>query len=117
MRIKRPYKSKYILKSPNVPDFSKNIKLAFITKQAHVSNHDTDKQRNDDVIIKENGIYMLQKILIEDKEYTLFFDTGCSDMVARYDAIIKIGETRAKQEVQGPISLGGVGNIKMESQH
>ena len=31
-------------------------------------------------------------------------------------AVIRIGE-RAKLEVQGPISLGGVGNIKMESQH
>ena len=111
------YKNKYILKSPNVPDFSKNIKLAFMTKQAHISNlADTDTQTNDDLIIKENGIYMLQKIIIEDKDYTLFFDTGCSDMVARYEAVVKIG-TRAKQEVKGPISLGGVGNIKMESQH
>jgi hypothetical protein len=42
---------------------------------------------------------MLQKINIEGKEYTLFFDTGCSDMVARYDAVVRIG-TRAKQEVQ-----------------
>ena len=111
------YKNKYILQRSNVPEFSKEIKLAFMTKQAHISvSDDVEKQSNDDGIINENGIYMLQKILVENKEYTLFFDTGCSDMVARYDAIIRIG-SRAKQEVQGPITLGGVGSIKMESQY
>ena len=116
-KILETYKNKFILQRPDVPEFSKNIKLTFITQQAHISSSkNMETLTNDDEIISENGIYMLQKVQVENKEYTLFFDTGFSDMVARYDAVIRIGE-RAKLEVQGPISLGGVGNIKMESQH
>ena len=45
-----------------------------------------------------------------------FFDSGCSDMVVKSDAIVRLGN-RAKQEIKGPISLCGVGNLKAESTH
>ena len=37
-------------------------------------------------------------------------------MVAKHGAITRIGK-RAKMEIEGPTTLGGVGNIKMESKH
>ena len=48
--------------------------------------------------------------------YSLFYDTGCCDMVSRYAAIKSIG-LRAKQELPIPISIGGVGNTEVKSKH
>ena len=110
------YKKKFILERPGIPDFSKDIKLSFMSRQSHVSNSNSETLSTDDNIIIENGIYMLQKVQIGDQQFTLFFDTGCSDMVAKYNAITRIGK-RAKMEIDGPTTLGGVGNVKMESPH
>ena len=116
-KILQTYKEKFILQRSDIPEFSKNIKLSFISKQAFVTSPKKhEKQLNDDPIISENGIYMLQTIQVDNQEFTLFFDTGCSDMVSRYEAIQRIGD-RAKLEVQGPISLGGVGDLKTQSQY
>ena len=111
------YKSKCILRRANVPDFAKNLKLSFISKQAFVANkRSQDMLANDESIVNENGLYMLQKLQIDGQIYTVFFDSGCSDMVAKHEAVVRLGH-RAKQEIKGPISLGGVGNLKTESIH
>ena len=57
-----------------------------------------------------------KKVEIDEQQYIIFFDSGCSDMVIKHDAIIRLG-SRAKQEMKGPISLGGVGSLKTESIH
>ena len=59
---------------------------------------------------------MIQKIKVDDQEFNVFFDSGCSDMVIRHEAVLKLGK-RAKQELKGPISIGGVGNLEIESVH
>ena len=111
------YKSKYILNRTDAPEFAKNMKLSFVSQQTFISaSMEQEKQSNDDAIVAENGIYMLQKIQVGSQEFTIFFDSGCSDMVAKQDAIIRLGD-RAKQLIKGPISLGGVGNLKTESKH
>ena len=116
-KILDTYKRKFILQRPGVPEFAKEIKLSFMSQQSHVSiSKDSETLTTDDQIINENGIYMLQKVQIGDQQFTLFFDTGCSDMVAKHGAITRIGK-RAKMEIEGPTTLGGVGNIKMESKH
>ena len=53
---------------------------------------------------------------MEQHEYLLFHDTGCCDMVSRYAAIKSIGK-RASKEFFGPITLGGVGNALITSNH
>ena len=111
------YKQKFILQRSDIPDFSKELKLSFMSRQSHISrSNNSESLTTDDNIIQENGIYMLQKVKIGDKQFTLFFDTGCSDMVAKHNAIVRIGK-RANLEVEGPTTLGGVGNLKMESKH
>ena len=116
-KILENYKEKYIMQRPNIPEFSKDIKLSFVAKQSYVTpSIPQDLHSNDDIRTTDNGIYLLQKIQVDGNEYTIFFDTGCSDMVSRHSAIQRIG-SRAKLEVKGPISLGGVGNLKTESQH
>ena len=111
------YKNRFILNRPNIPEFSKNIKLSFMSQQTFISELcNQNRTKNDDSIITENGIYLLQKIQVDDQEFTIFFDSGCSDMVAKHDAILRLGN-RAKQEIKGPISLGGVGDLKTESEH
>ena len=100
-----------------MPTFSREIKLSFVSQQAFQVNSPSIKSEpNDDIIIEDNGVYMLQTIKVDDQHYTLFFDSGCSDMVSRHDAIKRIGG-RAKLEIKGPTLLGGVGNVRTESKH
>ena len=108
------FKERFILSRPGIPEFSKNIKLSFLSQQTFISELSNQSKSNDDSIIVENGIYLLQKIQVDGQEYTIFFDSGCSDMVAKHDALVRLGN-RAHQEIKGPISLGGVGNLKTES--
>ena len=72
--------------------------------------------REDDEIIVDNGLYMLQTIKMGKASVNLFFDSGCSDVVCRFEAIQRMGEG-ARQEIQGPLSLGGVGDLKLISPH
>ena len=65
---------------------------------------------------QESAIYILQTIKINKQNYSLFYGTGCCDMVSRYAAIKSIG-SRAKQESSIPISIGGVGNTEVKSNH
>ena len=116
-KILETYKRKHIESKPDLPGFAKEIKLSFVSQQAfQTSTLDVKLESNDDGVITENGIYMLQTIKIGDQNFTIFFDTGCSDMVSRYNAIQRIGD-KARLEVEGPILLGGVGDVKTESQH
>ena len=47
---------------------------------------------------------------------TLFYDTSCCDMVPRHAAIKSIG-SKAIQESSIPISIGGVKNTAVKSNH
>ena len=116
-QILEEYKRRRILNNSQLPSFSREIKLSFVSQQVfQVSTPSAILEPNDDSIIEDNGIYMLQTVKVDDHQFTIFFDTGCSDMVSRYDAIKRIGG-RAKLELKGPTLLGGVGNVKTESKH
>ena len=93
IRILNDYKSRCIFRQ-KVPleDFSRNIKLSFLAYQTSPLIN-TSQQKlcgNDDDVIQDSGIYILQTIQVKNKEFTLFFDTGCSDLVARNSAIISM---------------------------
>ena len=62
----------------------------------------------------ESAIYILQTIKVEKQLYSLFYDTGCCDMVSRYQAVKSIG-ARASKEISGPISVGDVGNSQIQT--
>ena len=87
-----------------------------MSRQSYSISAQPEAQCDDDSIITENGIYLLHKIQVDNEQFTVFFDSGCSDMVVRHDAVLRLGH-RAKQEIKGPIPLGGVGNMKMESKY
>ena len=110
------YKTRFITHRAELPDFSKDIKLSLITQHSYSSNIQSDSNSHQEDVINDNGIYMIQRIKVDDEEYNVFFDSGCSDMVIRHDAVVRLGD-RAKSEFKGPISIGGVGNIEMESKH
>ena len=114
--ILEEYRRLCILNRKDVPEFSKNIKLSFMSRQSYSISAQPEAQCDDDSIITENGIYLLHKIQVDNEQFTVFFDSGCSDMVIRHDAVLRLGH-RAKQEIKGPIPLGGVGNMKMESKY
>ena len=61
-------------------------------------------------------IYILQTIKVNKQKYSLFYATGCCDMVSRY-AAIKSTRSRTKQELSIPISISGAGNNQVKSSH
>ena len=106
------YKQRCILHQNNLPTFSKDIKISFVSYLATAQKFDTKLDVKDDGIILDN----LHATSVDKENFTLFFDTGCSDMVCRYKAIQKIGP-KAQQEVKGPIVLGGIGKLQTSSDH
>ena len=109
------YRTKCILRRPDLEEFSKGIKLSFHTASSNQSIHKTHQSTTlEDT--NHSSIYILQTISIDNKPYTLFFDSGCGDLVCRYEAIQNMGQ-RAVQEFKGPVNLGGVGDLTTKSDH
>ncbi|XP_066933763.1 uncharacterized protein [Clytia hemisphaerica] len=106
-KLLEKYKSKY-LKNPNLPPFTKNISLSFhscfkTTPSANPSTSPDYQSTSDD-----EGIYLLQNVVINHKVFTIFFDSGCSDFIVKHSAIKKLG-TNVTQESSEITSIGGVG--------
>ena len=98
------------MKEPNqFPSFSRDLKLSFHMNQ----NQSPNSQEIPD---QEKAICILQTIKVEQQEYSLFYDTGCCDMVSQYAAIELTGK-RTSKEFSGPVTLGGVGNAQITSSH
>ena len=89
--------------------FSRDLKLSFHMNQNQSPNFQ-------EMSNQKKTIYILQTIKVEQHEYSLFYDTGCCDMVSRYVAIKSIGK-RASKEFSGPVTLGGVDNAQITSNH
>ena len=110
-QLLQQYKDRCIIRQIQLPAFSKYLKLIFHTNQQTTNN-------NHEVKISSEGkaIYILQTIKVGGQKYSLFYDTGCSDIVSRYNAIKATGG-RAVQELPGPISVNGVGNAEVKTTH
>ena len=104
------YKNRCIMKQTKLAAFSRDLKLTFRMNQQQPSDY-KHPQSN-----QESAIYILQTIKVNKQDYSLFYDTGCCDMVSRYAAIKSIG-SRAKQESSIPVSICGVGNTQFKSNH
>ena len=105
----------YNLKTP-VPQFSKQMKLAFVcntkNKFAPVCN------RSDSSEVMDGSVYSLQTIAVENQKLNIFFDSGCEDLVSKMEAVSKLEEVGKASIVKpGTIVLGGIGNLKTESSH
>ena len=95
------YKDVCIRKHP-LPNYSKDIK---IYHSLFKSNH---RQQVDD---SNNAIFMLQTISINKRSYTIFYDTGCSDFVSRFEAVKHLG-TNAVKHSSYEVEMHGVGGSK-----
>ena len=96
------YKSRY-MKNPNLPSFAKNISLSFHSRSFQSTS------QNQSATSTEKGIYLLQKIVINQKVFTIFYDNGCSNFLVQHDAIKMMG-SHAKKESSQITHIGGVGN-------
>ena len=92
------YKAKCITGSDNAgtpySDFSKNIGISF-----HVGiykNLNDTKERGQ----SELAIYMLQPISIGTRNFNLFFDSGCGDMVCKKEAVDSLIKQKSKKYYQ-----------------
>ena len=101
-RLLETYKNRYITKNQNLPTFAKEIRVSFHT-ECHLSNSNT-------------GIYLLQRISINNEQFTVFFDNGCSDFVVRKSAIDRLGNYATKV-FDGCVNIGGVGGTSTQSSH
>ena len=102
LKLLEEYKKKFILTQRSVEEFSKNIRLSFITSfKVSFIPMPAVRLPDDD----------LQVIVIDGERFTLFFDNGCSDMCITSDAIRRL-RCRAIQISANKLSLDGVGNIQ-----
>ena len=68
--------------------------------------------------VTESSVYILQTINIYNKWLNLFFDTGCGDLVCKKEALSELPNLgMASLIVQGPITLGAVGDVRTVSPH
>lgn len=58
----------------------------------------------------------LQSIKIHDKDFTIFYDTGCGDMVCKNSAVERLAK-KALQECKGPVWVGGVAGVLKKLSH
>ena len=108
-QLQEEYKQRCIMKQQAIlPAFSKELKLSFHANQHQPADYQHTSSTD------ESAIYILQTIKVEKQLYSLFYDTGCCDMVSRYQAVKSIG-ARASKEISGPISVGGVGNSQIQT--
>ena len=87
------------MKNLKLPTFAKNISLSF-----HTSNQQKINNSSED-----DGIYLLQTVIINNKRFTIFFDNGCSDFLIKHSAIKDLGSSAIK-ESSLTTQIGGVGN-------
>ena len=66
--------------------------------------------------VREDAVYILQRIKVDDNEYNVFYDGGCKRFVSRFNAIQRLG-TRATLVKSGPTVICGVGGMTMETPH
>ena len=116
IQLLEEYKNKFIYTLKSVEDFSKNIKLSFISCFKSSVIDTVEQQDDDDIIVTDDSIYLLQIIEIDGEKFTIFFDNGCSHMVCRYEAILRLGN-RATQLIEGSKSLEGVGGVTTSTDH
>ena len=66
--------------------------------------------------VREEGLFLFQKIVVDGEVYNVFFDDGCGDFCVNKSAVDRLGP-RATQTRKGPIQITGVGNTKTESRY
>jgi len=115
-KLLEEYKSRYISDSLH-KNFSKNLSIAFHVnpdvKKSYGSQSKSSNEENLDL-----AIYMLQTIEIQGEKFNLFYDTGCSDLVAKKDAITTLEKMgRATNIYSGVLTLSGVGDNQTSCEH
>ena len=122
------YRSRCITRPSNsdLLEFSKTIQLTFhssvysanleVAPETISNVTETNNPVMMEEEVKDHGIYMFQNIMVNGNKELVFFDGGCGDLVSAWEAIQRLGNN-AKQLFKGPIPLGGVGNMKLESPH
>ena len=86
------------IRSPLLPCFAREISLFKISNE-----HCNDR-----------GIYLLQRVRIDNNDFVIFFDNGCSDFVITKNAVKMIG-SRVTQISSQPVTISGVGNSQTEA--
>ena len=119
-KLLQEFKEKCILKRVDLPSFAKEIKLSFHVAGTQFQSTEVSGVNDcfnnamvDDPVITESAIFMFQTVLIDGKQYTIFFDTGCGDFVCSIDAVRKLGPSHASLQQPGPILIGGVGDLNL----
>ena len=106
-KLLEKYKSKY-LKNPSLPPFTKNISLSFHSCFKSTPSSNPSTSQDDQSTSDDEGIYLLQNVVINQKVFTIFFDSGCSDFIVKHSAIKMLGKN-VTQESSEITSIGGVG--------
>ena len=91
------YKDKCFPKNKIIPQFTRDIKIVFHCQtDVHASQ-----------VKKKKAIYLFQIIEIDNEQFLLFFDNGCSGFLVSYNAILRLG-SNAERESPPPVEIGGL---------
>ena len=60
-------------------------------------------------------VYILQRIIIDNDYYNIFYDSGCKNFCSRHSAVQRMRS--AMQTQKGPTTIWGVAGMKMETPH
>ena len=66
--------------------------------------------------VRDEGLFLLQKVAVDNMIYNVFYDSGCSDFGITKSAVDRLG-ARATQVKAGTFQITGAGNVKSEAKH
>ena len=66
--------------------------------------------------VKDEAIFLFQKVVIDSNTYNIFYDSGCGDFCVSKSAVNKLKD-RATMLRSGPFTLTGVSNMKCTIEH
>ena len=78
-------------------------------------NSDT-KENMAEELVQDEGLFLLQKVVVDSHVYNVFYDTGCGDFCITKSAVNRLGD-RATQIRTGIFRITGAGNVVSEAKH
>ena len=123
LAVLEAYKLRCIMKQQtDIPSFSREISISMYV--TGFSNNQLQPAQpigpppppNTLKDVQEDAIFMLQIIVVDEQEYSVFYDSGCGQFVVRHKAVQRLG-WRAQSLVPGPKPIYGLANSKTISEH
>ena len=93
-----------------------NTSTGWTQVASYMNDSSTSREQFTDSV-QDNSVYMLQTIQVDNKTFSLFWDSGCGDFVSRHNAIQRLGSRSLFHLVEDRFKVTGVGDIQTQTRH